>query len=527
MSSKIRAPIEIPVDCDTPKLKTVIQFNGEKIKLTDSDDKKKSQSTLLVEIGSESKLFHDRNNDAYAEISTLDIKTTLPIRSRDFREHLGRRLYSLTQKGANAKSITDAISTLEARAKIDGEEMEVCIRTHKNDQGIFIDMGDTDRRVIHIDKKGWRYTSNAPVKFVKKRGMIAFPSVGTLGGNLSILKKYINVDDDDFSLIMGWILCAISSVKPYPVLIMMGDQGSGKTTACRVIRSLVDPSSVKLRSQPKDTRDLLVSAANTHVIALDNLSGLSNEMSDNLCRLSTGGGFDMRSLYTDNEQVLIDIQKPIIVNGITDIASRPDLAERSLIVTMRPINPSIRQTEAQFERDFNRDFPAILTGLFDCISLGLKNFDKVILKRLPRMADAATWVTACEIGMGCEGNFIRSHSKNQDEASLLTVEGSPVGSAIVTLVTFVTHESLFYKPAFMSDDDTGTQTWHGSPTELMKMLSAVAGDAQARSRAWPASHKGLKNVITRLKPNLKKLGINIKYERTRSSRIYIIETSRI
>jgi len=311
----------------------------EIISLFDNDGKKKSQSTLLIEIGSQGLLFHDSNGDAYAECCIDDVMATMLVRSREFREYLSYELYKLITKGANANSITDAVCTLEAKGKFGGIEKLVAIRTFQLNGVIYIDTGCHKRRVIAISKTKWGYTSNAPVKFVRKPRMTELPLLETkASGDMHLLKKYLNISDIDYPLVYGWILCALSGTMPYPILILQGYEGTGKSTASKVIRELVDPSSVPLRPAPKKIKDLLISAGNTHAVVLDNLSGISTETSDSLCRLSTGGGIDVRSLFTNDEQYLINIQKPIIVNGIDDIAARPDLAQRSFIINLSEIN---------------------------------------------------------------------------------------------------------------------------------------------------------------------------------------------
>ncbi len=473
------------------------------IRLCGPDDKKKSQSEILIEIGSTAELFHDDSNDAFAEINKNAIKATLAVRSKDFREYLSHEFYTLTEKGASASAMVDAINTLEAQAKFGGVKKTVCIRTYHTGADVFIDQGCDQRAILHIDKTDWRYADHAPVQFVRKRGMKQLPNP-TRHGDLSRLSKYINVSDEDFPLVYGWLLCALAGVKPYPVLVLQGEQGTGKSTTSRVLRSLVDPSSVPLRSPPREIKDLLVSAVNNHVVVLDNLSGLNSELSDCLCRLSTGGGIDYRALYTDNEQNLIEIQRPVMVNGIDDIASRQDLSNRALIVSLPVISSSARRTESDFWKQFERDQPSIFTGLLSCIASGLQNINDVPLPELPRMADVARWVTACEFNIDAVGDFIHAHNRNQDEAVLMTLEASPVGSAILTL--------LKDKCRFV-----------GTPTELLSQLTKVVGDNQARSKSWPQSPKGLRNIITRLLPIFRSLGVKIEQRRTVKGREYVIE----
>jgi hypothetical protein len=468
------------------KLDATVNKQKPKIKLTDNDDKKKSQSTVLIEIGKQFKLFHDDNKDAYAEISG---NVVYPLRSKEFKELLSHDFFKLADKGCNTNAVSDAINTLEAIAKHQGEKHPVQIRIVHDTKRILIDVCDQERRVITVDTNGWRVDKGSGVKFVCKRGMTALPIPGG-NGDMSLLVKYLNINSDDLPLIIGWILCALGGVKPYPILILQGEQGSGKSTTSRVIRALVDPSSTPLRSPPREPKDLLVSAMNTHVVTLDNLSGLSPDISDCLCRLSTGGGHDVRQLYSDTDQILIDIQKPAIINGIDDIATRPDLAERSLIINLTEIKPDNRRSESEFWRDFDKDRAAIFAGLLDCLVSGLAHRDSIDLKEKPRMADVAVWVTACEKGYKPETTFIKAHTKNQLEAIELGIEASPIGTAIMTLMA-----------------DKGE--WTGTPTQLLRELETVAGISQTKSRAWPQSTKGLRNSIKRLMPSLRKIGIFI------------------
>jgi len=472
------------------------------IKLVDDEDKKKSQATIIIEIGQEGFLFHDCNNEAYSEVKLGNIKATYKVRSRDYREFLSHSLYELTEKGANNNAITDAIATLEAAAKFNGQHFVIAVRTHFTGKDVFIDMGCSERKIIQINESGYFYTHTAPIRFIRKNGMsgLAIPKDG---GNISLLTKYINVSLDNLPLIYGWIFCAIAGIKPYPILILQGEQGTGKSTTCKVIRSLVDPSAVQLRSPPKDTRDLLVSAANTHCVALDNLSGISAEMSDCLCRLSTGGGHDVRALFTDNEQYLIELHKPIMCNGIDDIAARPDLAERSLIINLPTITNKNRKSEAQFWEEFKKDEPLIMGSIFKGVSSGLKHHKNIVLKEKPRMADAAQWVTACERDLGLEGEFMEAHKENQLHAIELGIEASPVG---MTLMTFMTDRTQ----------------WIGKPTELFEILTDMAGSRLTRANSWPQSVKGLANIIKRLTPAFRALKIEIESGRNKTGRFYRI-----
>jgi putative DNA primase/helicase len=77
---------------------------------------------------------------------------------------------------------------------------------------------------------------------------------------------------------------------PHPVLVLQGEQGSGKSTASRMIKGLIDPGVAPIRSAPSSPRDLAVGAEGNWIVPVDNLSGVPPWLSDAWCRLSTGAG---------------------------------------------------------------------------------------------------------------------------------------------------------------------------------------------------------------------------------------------
>ncbi|MDD5581193.1 MAG: hypothetical protein PHY16_18235 [Methylobacter sp.] len=323
-------------------------------------------------------------------------------------------------------------------------------------------------------------------------------------GNIEQLRKFVNVDKDDFTLVIAWLISTLSGVKPFPILILQGEQGTGKSTTCRVLRAFIDPSTVPLRSPPKEIRDLLVSASNAYLVVLDNLSGLNPEISDCLCRLSTGGGVDPRSLYTDNEQFLVDIQRPVIGNGIDDVASRTDLSERSIHLELPLIEADQRHDEKQFYADFDKAKNQIFGALLEGIVCALAHIETTLLHKKPRMADFAKWMSAAESGLGWKpGHFMSVYQKNQDNAVESSIQSSPIGTAIMSLMAQL-------------------ERWTGTPTELLDALANQAGLQYTQQRSWPQSTKGMSNIIKCLMPSFRRLGIEIAKDKNRDQRIYEI-----
>ena len=121
-----------------------------------------------------------------------------------------------------------------------------------------------------------------------------------------------------------------------PLLAISGEQGSAKTVLSKMLKALVDPNVAPVRALPREQRELMIAANNGHVLAFDNLSGLPPWLSDALCRLATGGSFAVRQLYTNEDEILFQAARPLLVNGIEDVISRPDLADRSIFLTLAP-----------------------------------------------------------------------------------------------------------------------------------------------------------------------------------------------
>jgi hypothetical protein len=349
-------------------------------------------------------------------------------------------------------------------------------------------------------EKGWRVISgeDAPVRFRRPRGMLALPTPALKpDGANGLLRRFFNVSgEDDLRLIVAWLVAALRPTGPYPVLLLQGEQGSAKSTAERLVRSLVDPSAAPLRTTPRSEHDLFIAADNAHIIALDNISTLQPWLSDALCRLSTGGGFSTRTLYENRDEELFDGMKPVILNGITDVVSRPDLLDRALIVSLPPIPEEERRREDELWREFERMRPAILASLFDAVSGALRSVGAVRLEGLPRMADFAVWATAAEESLGWKpGAFMTAYTGNREEATDTALEADPVAGAVLSL---------------MSDRDE----WAGTASELWSALNELVDEDIRRTRAWPGAPNALTGRLKRLAPTLRSVGIEYGEDRT-------------
>ena len=437
-------------------------------------------------------LFHTSEQEAFATIEHDGARQTWPVRSRVFRAYILRCFYERKKRAPKSETLQRALLTLEASALFDGPQLTVHTRIAPGPDGaVYLDLGDEEWRAVRVDAAGWSVVSRPPVRFRRAAGMKALP-VPEGGGSLDELRAFVNVgSQEDFALLVGWQLSAFRPFGPYPVLVLQGEQGAAKSTTSRVQRRLLDPNKAELRAQPREPRDFAISANNAWCMVFDNLSGVPDWLSDSLCRLSTGGGFATRALYTDGEEYLLDAQRPIILNGIDSIATRGDLLDRAIILTL-PRLEHIRE-EADFWCDFDQARPRLLGSLLDAVSTALRREREVRVGVSVRMADAARWVAAAEEALPWkEGEFLRAYASNRADANELALEASPVAAEVQQLVTTC-------------------GKWEGTAAELLRALEVQATERTVHLRSWPRTPRGLSSAIRRLAPNLRRAGVEVEF----------------
>lgn len=357
--------------------------------ITTAESKKPKQADVLIELAAQAQLFHTADGSGFADIHITGHRETWPIRGRGFRRWLARRFFKATNGAPNSEAMQSALNVIEAKAHFDAPEREVFIRVGGVDGRLYLDLADETWRAVEIDATGWRVRENPPVRFRRTAGMQPLP-VPVAAGSIVKLRSFLNARSEaDFVLVVAWLLAAFRNRGPYPVLVLSGEQGTAKSTFTKILRGLVDPNTAPLRALPREDRDLFIAASNGFVLAFDNLSALKEWISDTLCRLATGGGFAVRQLYTDQDEVLFEAARPAILNGIEDIVTRPDLADRAIFLTLEPIPEGRRRAEAEIWAEFEAERPSMLGALLNAVATGLKRLPETRLEKLPRMADFA------------------------------------------------------------------------------------------------------------------------------------------
>ena len=467
--------------------------------LDDSGEERKCQAQVLCELAAGLELFSSPTGEPFASIAVEGHLETWSLRSRHVRHWLVRKFYQKFSRPPGGQAVSDALNVLEARALYEGEIEEVYCRVAGNSEVSWYDQGDPDWQTIEIDSSGWRYALGTPARFQRNSGMLPLCSPVT-GGWLHDLRQFFPVDDAGWKLLVAFMTMALRPKGPYPILQLHGEQGSGKSTVARLLRLLIDPNSAPLRAEPRNSRDLMIAARNSWLLTFDNLSAIRPWLSDALCRLSTGGGFSTRQLYSDSEELIINVMRPVVLTGIEELGNCGDLLERSILLELAPIEETTRVPEESLYREFNSSRAKLIGSILDTLSAGLGALPHVEAHRLPRMADFARWGIALERPLGWQpGSFLRAYAGNQAASHYLSLDGDPVAEGL--------HELL-----------KGRESWEGTVSELLRQLGQVLPETVRQHRAWPRTAKGLGGRLKRLAPDLRALGIEITYQQRTGQR---------
>lgn len=465
-----------------------------------------TQSQALIEIANlHASYFLSENDEVFATVTINGIKDHYSLNSIKFKSVLRMYFYQIFNKPVGNTVLSEAIDTLKAHHEFNSQEFKkTYVRVSGNHNSIYIDLGTQSREVIEVNKSGWRITKNDSIKFIRPRTYRPLP-IPVRGGSITELDKFLNIKEEDRILIYSFLLSCFSPSGPYPILILQGPQGAGKSLFSNLIKRVIDPTFAPIRSLPRNEEDLAIAAQRTHLLVFDNLSGLSNTMSDSLCKLATGGGYSTRKLFENTEEVVLSILRPVILNGIDFIARRPDLADRALIINLSPISNRDRLTESEILNLMEQIIPKIFGALLDALSIALRNYETVHLNSVPRMADFVKFATAAESGFGFKkGTFLREYNRNRQEASEEAVEHDLLVSTIIDCLE-------------------QRKKISGTATFIIEILSNyISIDAQS-SKQWIKSPNQLKDQLTRIQPILMANSINYEYHRINSARIHTLE----
>lgn len=447
-------------------------------------------------IAQRAELFHDADGTTYMH-EKGSAGSTVRVLGKEGADVISKVLWGTSSKGLTSQQMQLAQSTLHGAA-LNGEQRKVHLRIAEYHDAIYVDLGDGSAGFVRISEEGWELRDNAPVTFYRPGAQRSLPTPAK-GGSIDALRSFINVaSDDDFKLFVGCLLACYRPGVPCPIVNFNGEQGSAKSTATRIFKALTDPNKAPLRTLPKTEDDLVVTAQNSHVLAYDNLSSLSTEMLDSLCRLCTGGGVAKRKLYSDGDEFVLDVRRPIVCNGINDFGERGDFAERSVMLQLASIT-SARRDEQEFWAAFAKAAPKILGSLFDLLASALRNLPRVKVPDPPRMADYARLLWAAAPALGTTGpELVAAFRANQDRVAD-QLEDDPFAQLLERVIT--KH----------GRDEDGARVVVGEPAVVFRKLKQEHDRGEAIHK-FPRASNNCSRWLRRMAPQLRRIGFIVEID---------------
>ncbi|HAU1490450.1 TPA: hypothetical protein F8S49_11380 [Legionella pneumophila] len=448
---------------------------------------KHSQASAIVNFVIERvELFHDKNSDVYA----LDLSTneTRRLDGRQFKDWLISSFYDGTGKTPREQSVREAMGTLSGLARFKGECHEISIRVAKHGGEYYVDLAEFgESRAICIKAGEWQIVNNPPVRFLRPETMRPLPEPIS-GGDISQLWQIVNIPENEKLLVITWLIDCLRPETPFPVLELIGEQGSAKSTTQMILRRLIDPNACDLRAAPKSVEDIFVTGGVNWLVSYENISHLSPPIQDALCVLATGGGFAKRKLYSDADESVIMVKRPIVLNGISAAITAQDLIDRTIsIETPIVVN---RAESTDIWRNYEDNHSLFLGALLDIFAMALERLPLVQLPsaNCPRLIEYTRLGIAISEILGRTGeDFLSIFNSSRQESIARTIDASPVATALIEW--------------FEKRDRQTTSL------PIKTLFAQVESSRIGGSDNWPRSPKGFADALRRAAPALRQMGI--------------------
>ena len=460
----------------------------------EGEEPKRSYADIVIEqaLSYNDVFFHNSVEETFVAVDKDKFYEVYRLEDKKYQMLIRKRFYDELGKAISKDNISQAIGVLEAKALYEGDELEVYKRCAEVDGVTYYDLCNKESTIIRIDENGWSIDESKQILFIRKNNMSEQVMPEYYEELLELLDKHFRFKSEEDRILhaVSLVTRLISDI-PHPIEVIHGEKGASKTTTMRKNRSLIDPSPRDVISIPKAIQDLAITISNNYMPCFDNLDNISSDKSDLFCIASTGGGYSKRKLYSNDDESIVSFKSRITLNGINVIATKADLLDRCIVLTLDRIPEDERKEERLVWDSFNKDKPMILGAMFDVLSKAKRIYKTVNLTKLGRMADFTRWGYAVAEACGIGGEkFLEAYLNNQRKANQEAVDSSPIVTALIK---------------YMNENKSFT----GTVSQLLLCLNQIAEDEQIdiTSKLWAKEPNVLSRRLNEMKSNLELEGI--------------------
>jgi hypothetical protein len=432
----------------------------------------------------------------------------LRLRGREFKVWLVKQFYDSYSQAVSSDALAAAMNVLEAEA-FESERIRLSTRCSMDgERRLIIDLCDKNEEAVMIEPGSWRIAKLDAPRFRRYTHMLPM-QVATEGADLREFVKFWRLKDpDDDVILVGYIGHMFVSEIPKAINVAIGPKGSTKTSAQRAIRQLVDPSSVEDMTIGEKGREFVQQLAHHYAPLFDNVSRLQAWQADDLCRAATGAGFTKRELYTDEEDVIFQYKRSVLINGINTPTQRGDFLDRSVLFEFARVPKGGRLEDSKVTAKVVAWLPRLRRSIFDALAAAMSLLDQVRteLQELPRMADFAVWGEAFCRAVGYPPfAFYNRLMRKVDETSTIALENDVIAELLFKLF----------------EDDAGRQYLtgkdevEGTASQLLKVLQKLNEDIKyVSAKELPEAPESFSRRLGELEADLGEVGIKIERKKT-------------
>jgi len=445
--------------------------------------RKTDHATALLAQANDATLFLSKDGEPCASFpESVEHRTVVPLRSARFRDWLTARFYKQYQTAPSAAAFRAVLRTLEARARY--EEFPIQRVTQRlGFEGdpylptkIILDLANSSGDVLEITSRGWTLNNNLRTAFRQSTTTLPLPVPSPQPPvpspqPLAALRDLLNLPTDDaWHRALAWLTASLRPTGPYPILVLNGPAGSGKSVLARALRALIDPSSAPIHRFPARDRELLQLAFHNWILVFDQVHRVPHKISETLCAISSGDALEINQRDL-RDPLVFEVARPMILIVPHDETQRAwtpprTLANRTITIQLQHI--ARPRLEGDIWSAFETIHPAALAALSDAVSTALYRIRDIDLGNIARFPDSATWTAAASPALGLdEAAAINAFA----DPNSVWAGSDPLREAVHALLE-------------------ATGSWTGEAADLLNQLRARVPLA-----ALPATPKGLTQAL--------------------------------
>ena len=387
----------------------------------------------LLEIVKHAVFFCSPTHEPFVFFIEHDRRRVLSLRGPAFGRLLARWYHLNNGQPAPLNALQQALALLMARAQEERDPLPVFNRFGLGAEALWLDLADPAGRAVRVTRQGWEVVEHPAVLFLRYAHQQPLPEPQA-GGELASLRALFPLEHaGDWLLVRAWMLAAMNPLIPAPMLCLIGPPGSGKTTAARLIRRLLDPSLAESFSLQSEER--MAATLDQHALPVfDNLGRLRSSQSNLFCRAVSGTSLIARR-YHEREELIFRYRRAMILTSLELPSTAPDWRQRALVVRFRALAPEERQSELMLWGDVQQRLPRWLGALLKLQSGAFAAFGAKTLPALPRMADFAAWGAAASAADGQPAAaFLDAFAANQERLDEELLDADPLAVALQALL---------------------------------------------------------------------------------------------